>query len=363
MKKVLMVSCEGLGNGGIQHVMMDIVRNLSKEYHFDMLLFTNEERYFDAEFKKYGTIFRIPHKGVPGSLLRRLDFYIRFPRLYFGVKKILRENGPYDVIHCHNYFEAAPCLMAAKHCGVPVRVSHSHNSFPRHRILMRLANNILRKGIKQYATHRVGCSQMAADYLFGPNTGAISIPNIIDLKRFDFSRYSEPKIKHSFIHVGSFGTQKNQLFVLEVFKEIQAHWSDATLTFVGEFFEDYDKLFFPKMEQLNLKNVKVLPHDSDIPALFAQSEYMIFPSNFEGFGLVLAEAQAMGVKCFASDCIPQDANLGLCKYLSLKEPAKIWAQAVFDAEGKPLSKPNTEKVSLTKYVAKISSIYNGEQFK
>ena len=29
MKKVLLVSCEGLGNGGVQSVMMSIVRNLN----------------------------------------------------------------------------------------------------------------------------------------------------------------------------------------------------------------------------------------------------------------------------------------------------------------------------------------------
>ena len=51
-----MVACNGLGNGGIVHVMMNIVRNLSNEFHFDMLLFTDDVRCFDAEFQKYGTI-------------------------------------------------------------------------------------------------------------------------------------------------------------------------------------------------------------------------------------------------------------------------------------------------------------------
>ena len=43
-KRVLMVSCEGLGNGGVQAIMMGIVRNLYTECHFDMLLFTSEKR-------------------------------------------------------------------------------------------------------------------------------------------------------------------------------------------------------------------------------------------------------------------------------------------------------------------------------
>lgn len=61
-KRVLMVSCEGLGNGGVQAIMMGIVRNLYTECHFDMLLFTSEKRYYDDEFLKYGgKIFRVPN--------------------------------------------------------------------------------------------------------------------------------------------------------------------------------------------------------------------------------------------------------------------------------------------------------------
>jgi len=43
MKKILEVSCNGLTNGGVQQVIMSIVRNLYKEYHFDILVFTKEK--------------------------------------------------------------------------------------------------------------------------------------------------------------------------------------------------------------------------------------------------------------------------------------------------------------------------------
>lgn len=54
MKKVLMVSCEGLGNGSVQNVIMNIVRNLNNKYLIDMLLFTNDRRYYDDEFERGG---------------------------------------------------------------------------------------------------------------------------------------------------------------------------------------------------------------------------------------------------------------------------------------------------------------------
>ena len=59
--KILQISCGGLGNGGVQAVIMDICRNMP-ETQFDILLFTNESRYYDDEFKKLGgKIFRIPN--------------------------------------------------------------------------------------------------------------------------------------------------------------------------------------------------------------------------------------------------------------------------------------------------------------
>ena len=75
-----MVSCEGLGNGGVQAIMMGIVRNLYTECHFDMLLFTSEKRYYDDEFLKYGgKIFRVPkyEGGVIFTPIERLIKYLK----------------------------------------------------------------------------------------------------------------------------------------------------------------------------------------------------------------------------------------------------------------------------------------------
>lgn len=355
-----MVSCKGLWNAGVEHVMMDIVRNLSDKFHFDMLLFTKEVCFFEPEFLKYGTVFRIPNYEGTSSFRNRMDFYIRFFRIYKGVKKILKENGPYDVIHCHNYFEAAPCLTAAYHCGVPVRVSHSHNKIPRNHFILEFYNIVYRFLINRYATNKAGCSREAADYLFGKNKG-ISVPNAIDLNKFNVSNYPKQKIKHSFIHVGRFGEQKNQLFLLDIFKEIQKKWTDATLKLVGGENDENKALLQQKTEKLRLNNVYFLAHDSDVPALLAQSEYMIFPSKFEGFGLALAEAQAMKVKCFASDVIPKDSDIGLCKYISLNKSAQYWANEIFKAEKEPVKNPDTYRIDLISYADKIKSIYEGKR--
>ena len=49
-KKVLIVACNNLGIGGIQNVIMNIVRNLSDEFVFDVVCFDSDRTDFDEEF-------------------------------------------------------------------------------------------------------------------------------------------------------------------------------------------------------------------------------------------------------------------------------------------------------------------------
>ena len=43
----------------------------------------------------------------------------------------------------------------------------------------------------------------------------------------------------------------------------------------------------------------------------ASLDVFIFPSKYEGLGIVLIEAQAAGIPCVVSNKIPNEADLGL----------------------------------------------------
>lgn len=53
-KKILFVNSQCLQRGGIQSVVMSIVRGLSKEFTFDILVFSDEKGWYDEEFLSYG---------------------------------------------------------------------------------------------------------------------------------------------------------------------------------------------------------------------------------------------------------------------------------------------------------------------
>lgn len=364
--KVLQVSCNGLGNGGVQSVIMNIVRALKNEIEFDILLFTDEIRHYDNEFEQYGNIFRIPNYDGNSKFRKRIDYYIRFRRIMTGTMKILHEYGPYNAIHCHNFFESAICILAAKKTNVPVRIAHSHSvkSTASKWKINEIYNFLLRIIIKINSNVKVGCSKPASHFLFGNNRSAIVINNPIDLKKFNIENFDiEKKEKIRFIHVGKFYEVKNQLFLLDVFKYIHFTLNNSELILIGSG-EDEAKIK-KKIDDCQLNDsLRILPHDTDVPGVLASSDFMIFPSKFEGLPIALIEAQAMGVVCFASNRVPPEVNQGLCMFYDLSEGAETWADKIIDyidKNGTSKKTVNMESFNIDIVCKQYAAIYSGRR--
>ena len=332
MKKVLLVACNNLGIGGIQNVIMSITRGLCNKCQFDIIVFDRNSTFYDKEFLQTGKgkLFFIPTRNK-NTISGRLDYYIRYFRIYHAAKEIILKNGPYDVVHAHNYFEAAPILVAAKKCNIPIRISHSHNRFPSHKgkkYIRKIYNYVYRKIILNNATNLLACSTSAGNYLFGSSSNFSVVPIEINLKKYMFS--PEPVgSPWSFIQVGRWCNQKNQLFTVEFFANIVKDHPKASLSLVG-YGEPADRaLIEKKIQELGItNNVMFFPGDSDIPSLLRQNNIFLFPSNFEGLGISIIEAQAIGMKCFASTVVPPETQLGLVEYLPIEAGSVFWAARI-----------------------------------
>ena len=178
-ERILLVSCFSLSSGGVQTVIMNIVRHLSHRYTFDIILFTKEKGYYDDEFLSYGgNIFRLPHYTGKNLFIKKVDYYFRGLRLYLSTLKIIKENGPYNAIHCHNTFESAIFLKAAAKSSIPVRIIHSHIIFPdANNVLLKVSRKYYSIIMKKYATNMIGCSEMACEALYGKHSQYTVVPN------------------------------------------------------------------------------------------------------------------------------------------------------------------------------------------
>lgn len=362
MKKALMVSCEGLGRGGVQAVMMDIVRNLRGEYDFDMLLFTSQVRYYDEEFLSYGgKILRVPFYEGGNPIRRKLDYYVRGNSLYRRILKTIQENGPYDVIHCNNVYESALCLKAAKKLGIPVRITHMHVCDMSSR-LRNLFDTHYLKGIRRDATAWLACSREAGKAMYR-GSKFIDIPNAYNDTRFDPEKYPKQEKKELLLtQIGFFDANKNQEFSMQVLKSLRQRGADAHLALVG--FGDGVSRLQTLAEEMEIKPyVDFLVSDTDTPELLSRSAAFLLPSKKEGFGIVLVEAQAMGVRCYASSNVPQDANAGGCTYLPLSDGPEAWAKQIlrdYENDGGATQNYDCSRFSATYITEQYRKLYRGE---
>jgi glycosyltransferase involved in cell wall biosynthesis len=77
----------------------------------------------------------------------------------------------------------------------------------------------------------------------------------------------------------------------------------------------------------------------DIPDLMQAMDAFLFPSLFEGLPVVLVEAQAAGLPCFASDSITRESDLtGRVTFVGLRERPSVWAERLLAS---PLARADT----------------------
>lgn len=357
MKKVLIVAQGGLNRGGIQTVIMNYIRNLHNKYIFDIVVFCNDKRDYDDEFLSYGgQIFRIYFGRGNSRLGKQREKFLRFTKGYFFLKEVLKDKGPYDIIHCHNGIEGAFALKAAKDMNVPVRISQAHVIFDDrgNNFIFKAKNLFLKSCIQKYATHQIGCSMLACESCFKGEYSIIKNPFDSDAfcqEKFEAKVFSQPVL----IQVGNISSLKNQLFSAKVLFYIIKRYKDARLIFVGKAYGGYDLLLNDYISANSLNgNVEFHSETSNIPLLMSQAGYLVQPSKTESFAIVLVEAQSMGLRCFASDVIPPEANAGGVRYLSIDDDPRVWANAIMQDFEK--FRGSREHYDCSEYKAEIISL-------
>ena len=326
-KKVLHISAGGLGHGGVSTVIFSIVEVLHEQFDFSCVVF-NRKLEREPLFEKYGKLYRI-NCYPPREKRDYLELLTRQLRLYFGVRRICKQEK-FDVVHSHNLHDQWVCLLAAKHAGVCERVAHSHNtnSPAKRSIVKKVYNKIATAMLKRVSTKNIGCSKVACEHFFRHKDFAV-FPNAIDLSKFS----SQEKTSHNgmkFIHVGRFGYQKNQEFVIKTFAHVANVFLDAHLLLVGFGEERESEKLINLIQELGITDrVDLVPGDVvEVIDLYKQADYMIFPSRYEGFGIVLLEAQAMDIPCYVSENIQPEVDLGLLTFLSLADGPEKWAERI-----------------------------------
>lgn len=268
-----------------------------------------------------------------------------------NLKRLLRENGPYHVVHSHLQLYSGLVLRAAHRAGVPGRIAHARNSDDGQgaTIYRQAYRALMRHWLRRYATHLFAVSAAAAEGAF--SKGAQQNGRCRLLTGIDFSPFqaevgredvrAELGISGEALvvgHVGGFRRQKNHHFLLQVAAPLLKLRHDTKFLLVGD--GALRQPFEKEACSLGLRErFRLLGERNDVPRLLRAMDVFVLPSLYEGLPRVLLEAQAAGLPCLASRNVTPEAAAwpGSVRFLALDESPQLWAQAVGEAAQEPAS--------------------------
>ena len=318
---------------GIQSFLMNVYRNIDREkVQFDFLIHSKEKGAFDDEIISLGGRVFYLNKLSSKYFLFYQNELVRF----------FKEHK-YNIIHSHLNLLSSFTLLSARKANVPIRIAHSHSSSISDRGLKKIIKLFAKTQINKHATHRFACSKEAAIWQFGKkawNCGkVVVIPNGIEIEKFLFNEVDRQRIRNKYNieknaftlgHVGGFRKVKNHEFLLKVFEKIKKINTSAILMLVGsgELEQEIKEL---ANRLMLLDSIVFTGSVSNTAQYYSAFDSFIFPSIYEGLGIVLLEAQANGLPCFASDVVPNEVALSDVYFpLSLDDSVEEWANSIIN---------------------------------
>ncbi|MEX2425785.1 MAG: glycosyltransferase family 1 protein [Thermomicrobiaceae bacterium] len=145
----------------------------------------------------------------------------------------------------------------------------------------------------EISPNRVDVVHHAADPLFSP-------PDYSDI----MAMLAQLGLRRPyFIIVGTVEPRKNHLTLLRAFERVHAEHPEASLVVVGRegwLAGDIMRALAQAAEKMPVVYLQGI-RDSLLPALYAASTALVYPSRYEGFGLPVLEAMASGTAVIASN--------------------------------------------------------------
>lgn len=296
MKKIkLLMGTIGKGKGGTPTYAVRLFSMLDKE-KFDVTFLSNapHPHYEEEILAGGGRIAVVPSRSRHPLAHRK------------AIRRVLAEG--FDICHFHlvsaSNIDAVEESVRAK---VPLVMVHSHCAACEGNAAAKFMHKHNLPKLQKLPIVRLACSQSAGSYLF-PGGAVTVVPNAIDLERFAYREADRAAFREKFGlegcfvigHVGRLVPIKNQVFLMETFVEVKKREPAARLVFAGD--GPDEEMLRQKAAELGIeKETLFLGNIPDPETLYNGIDCFVLCSLKESFGMVVIEAAASGLPCFAAD--------------------------------------------------------------
>lgn len=316
---------------------------------------------------------RYNYKGIYVSLSGDIDTILEKNQIEHAIvstnskneyKRVIDMYQP-DVIHAHD-FGTSVILSQIK--SQALKISHLHNNPPW------LANINIKSLIYFWSSRKYKYIFAVSDsvfneYIFGKllkNKEKV-INNPIDINKIkehanDAEEYQESDI----IFLGRLSTQKNPFRFLDIISECRKEKKDISAIMIGkgELKDDIEEII---SEKELTGNVKVLGFKSNPYGYLKHAKILCVPSDWEGFGLVIIEAFALGIPVVATPVggikdLVTEATGKLCCTIGQFENEIIRLlrdEEYYDIKSKSAYYRAAELDNVKQYINNIHKYYNG----
>ncbi|MSU82543.1 glycosyltransferase family 1 protein [Anaerobutyricum soehngenii] len=257
---------------------------------------------------------------------KQKNVYTYYRMIYSYLKKVKA-----DIVHVHGSSALITIeLLIAMLAGVPVRVSHSHNTICSHPVL----HQILKPFLKVVSNCRLACGELAGKWMYGDDAFKI-IPNAFETDTFVLNSETRLSIRKKLGvsdnlvigHIGKFNYQKNQEYLIRAFEKLSYKDDKAILLLVGNG-PDLEEIKNQAQHTACADRIIFWGATANPESLYSAMDIFALPSRFEGLPVVLLEAQISGLPCIVSDKVTREVDFGDIIWKSIEDDPQIWADTI-----------------------------------
>lgn len=329
--KIINYTGNRIGNGGIESFINNIssqIKNDDKNVEFIVLADYREPNIYERRIvDNGGTVIYLSNKKID-----KLEAYLK---LY----NFCRSNKDCVFwIHASFYSQYIYSLIA-KISGIKNIVFHVHSvPNPLFSRKIKIRQSIIKTFLQFTPNKLVACSEYAGTKNFGRRDFAV-VHNGFDCSKFQFNDQIRHKIRNQLSigneivlgQVGRLASPKNQIFSVRLLKLLLERHIRAKLILVGDGVDEEELKV--EIQKNGLTNDVFFVHSNEhVEWYYSAFDFLLFPSLYEGLGIVPIEAQCSGLNVLCSNHVPDEVLVtSLAKKISLSD-IELWIDHIVKSQ-------------------------------